>query len=259
MAGNAQKEETPVPGTVTNDGRGSSGVNEQIYGVSGSGASYLSISIDAIKLTLSEERFAPYVHDGADDRTGMARYSLNMSLCQALYPGIHCLEVALRNAIHRELAIHEGSDSWYDSLSMLSPQQRTDLSRATDKLRRMPFSLPITPGRVVAELSLGFWTAFFNKRNAVDALSSTLVQNVFRHAPKSTRSRRTLDDQLTTFRNLRNRVFHHERILHWKNLDETHAKMMTTISWICPHVAQVAQKHDNFKHVRQEGLRPWLS
>jgi len=33
-------------------------------------------------------------------------------------------------------------------------------------------------------------------------------------------------------RELRNRVFHHERIIHWADLDSRHAAIMETLGWI---------------------------
>lgn len=259
MKGDATKEETPVPVTATSDGRGSSGVNAQRYEDPGSGASLGSVNIEMIKSTLSEERFAPYVKDGVDDRKGLARYSLNIALSQALYPSIHCLEVALRNAIHRELMNATSSDTWFDTLPMLTDKQRKDVTDAREKLKRPGSSVTITSGQVVAELSLGFWTAFFNKRNARDVMSGQLVKRVFKHAPKRVRSLQHVDNQLTKFRILRNRVFHHERIIHWgEDLDKRHAQVIEVIRWICPHLAQVALKHDSYQRVRKDGLQPWL-
>lgn len=58
------------------------------------------------------------------------------------------------------------------------------------------------------------------------------LENHFHSAPKSQRDIRSLNRRLTLLRELRNRVFHHERIIHWTDLDTRHAAMLETIGWI---------------------------
>lgn len=43
---------------------------------------------------------------------------------------------------------------------------------------------------------------------------------------------KTLDQRWKRIRDLRNRVFHHERILHWNDLDQQHAEILEAIYWI---------------------------
>lgn len=257
MSALTQKEETPAPVTATSDGRGSSGVNAQRYDGLLAGASAGRDHRQLIN-TINPERFAPYVHDGADQLTGLARYSLNIALCQSLYPSIHCLEIALRNAIHSELTALARTDHWFDIVPELTDKQVADIEVAKNKLSKSTKAASPTSGQIVAELSLGFWTAFFNKHLAKSALSGQLVKNVFKHAPRSERNRSLIDSRLTTIRNLRNRIFHHERILHWKDLDNTHDRLLELISWICPDMAMMAQRHDTYKETRKHGLDPWL-
>jgi hypothetical protein len=45
-------------------------------------------------------------------------------------------------------------------------------------------------------------------------LGNWLAKDVFRLAPRTDRNTRTIDQRLTNVRNLRNRVFHHERLVH---------------------------------------------
>jgi len=45
---------------------------------------------------------------------------------------------------------------------------------------------------------------------------------------------RILYSALEHVRALRNRVFHHERIVHWKDLDAQHDLILQIIGWINP-------------------------
>jgi len=73
---------------------------------------------------------------------------------------------------------------------------------------------------MVAELHFGFWTGFFNKLHAQTGVGYFLTKNVFSCAPKTERDMSRLDTRWNRIRNLRNRVFHHERIIHWKDLSD---------------------------------------
>ena len=64
------------------------------------------------------------------------------------------------------------------------------------------------PGRVVAELSLGFWVALF-ARGYEESLWRTALYRCFDPTP----ARRQLHKQLNRLRRFRNRVAHHEPIL----------------------------------------------
>ena len=52
---------------------------------------------------LHSDRLDAYRQDGVDERTTLARYLMNMALSASLYPGLQFAEIALRNAVHREM------------------------------------------------------------------------------------------------------------------------------------------------------------
>jgi hypothetical protein len=57
---------------------------------------------------------------------------------------------------------------------------------------------------------------------------------------------------------LRNRVFHHERIIHWTDLDAQHAALLEVIQWASPELQQMAVVLDRYTAIRRQGLNPWL-
>ena len=107
-------------------------------------------------------------------------------------------------------------------------------------------------------MTFGFWTAFFNKRSAQNRDIIQLTTRVFRSAPKSQRDIRSLNRRLTLLRELRNRVFHHERIIHWGDLGTRHAVILETIGWISTELQELATVLDRFPTTRKAGIQPWL-
>jgi hypothetical protein len=211
-----------------------------------------------IESIIHSERLDAYRSDGADTTSTLARYLLNMALSEALYPALQLAEIALRNAVHRELSARCGTDAWYDSASArLTPWQQDKVSEIkTSLLKRRK---PLTPGRVVAELNLGFWTGFFNHSHARTGIGTHLAKHAFPHAPTSAQYQARLDKRWLDIRDLRNRVFHHERILHWIDLDSRHGAILEIISWMSPELHGLAISIDRFPSIRSAGLDPWLA
>ena len=116
----------------------------------------------------------------------------------------------------------------------------------------------VTPGRMVAELRFGFWTGFFNKIHAKNGLGHKLAATVFPHAPRVERDMRKIDYRWTRIRELRNRVFHHERIIHWNDLDFQYMMLLESTNWISPDLCLINGKINRFKDIRQGGVDPWV-
>jgi hypothetical protein len=204
------------------------------------------------------ERIDVYRRDGADHKLTLARYTLNMALSESLYPTLQFSEIALRNAVHQALTTRCGTDAWYDSpLARLSTWQQDKVDEAKDSLRKR--RKPLTPGRIVAELIFGFWTGFFNHWHARTGIGSYLAKNAFPHAPTAEQYQSKLDKRWLEIRDLRNRVFHHERILHWTDLNARHQAILEMISWISPGLHDLAIALDRFAALRKAGLKPWLT
>ena len=68
-----------------------------------------------VETHLNPERLGAYRQDGVDDAIALARYLLNMALCESLYSPLQFAEISLRNAMHISLTARTGSDTWYDS------------------------------------------------------------------------------------------------------------------------------------------------
>lgn len=215
---------------------------------------------DKIAASLSSERLDVY---GQQDTPGpcivLARYLLNMALCESLYSPLQLCEIALRNSVHRSLTNLYGREDWYDAPEFeLTQWAEGEIQKAKGKLQ---YTRKIeTPGRIVAELQFGFWTSLFEDHyQRRTRFMPGSIRHVFPFLPKSEHNRKAQKRVLESIRQLRNRVFHHERILHWTDLDVRHGEVLTVISWISKELHEAAEALDRFKVIRKEGLDPWIA
>jgi len=215
-----------------------------------------------IQDSLSTERLEAYAvrkTGVADDPAAtLARYLLNMALCESLYSPLQLCEIALRNAIHHHASSLMSREDWFDdSRFRLTPWAASEIAKA--KAQIIKSKKTVTAGRVVAELNFGFWTSLFEDHYEKQTpFLPSAFKGVFPRLPKSLHRRKERKADLEKIRILRNRVFHHERIVHWKDLDAQHQLILDVISWISPELRQMADALDRFRVVRSSGLNPWL-
>jgi hypothetical protein len=196
--------------------------------------------------------------DGVGSEVCVARYIWKMALCETLYSPLQLAEVALRNSMHQALAARYHTEDWFSpAADRLFGWQNEKIIAAR---RNLEFTGKQTdPGRLIAELSFGFWTGFFNSKHARSGLGHYLVRGAFPHAPREERSMERMDFHWKRIRTLRNRVFHHERIIHFTDLDAQHTLILDMIGWIRPELRQLASTLDRFATVHREGLTPWVA
>lgn len=194
----------------------------------------------------SRERVGRYVAwAGHCDIQASRLYSMNLQLSESLYVALQTLEVLLRNRIHEVLAAEHGQ-FWFEPQRgvLCIPRQHDQVRAATSDLHRQ--GRTVTPGGVISHLTLSFWTMMFNKEH------ETLWQKTL-HGIASERvlrglRRKQFSTPLVRIRHLRNRIAHHEPILHWP-LDAYHADMMQLMEWIAPQAACWCRRHDRFPHL----------
>jgi hypothetical protein len=203
--------------------------------------SYQTGEIDALERSLSVERFSGYVRSANGDRALAIRlYERNTRLSESLYGVVQGLEICLRNAVDRIFRSAYGPD-WYDHMPTLMyplPQKLADAKQSILRHGKL-----LTPGRVVAELSFGFWTALFGRKYET-RLWVPHLHKAFPNAIRPTASRKKsiamdradVAHRLESVRQLRNRIAHHEPILHYK-LDSEYCKILEATGWICPITA----------------------
>jgi hypothetical protein len=187
-----------------------------------------------IEETLSLDRFGTYLGWAAGDRNAAVRlYTLNAQLSESLYTPLHMLEVALRNRIHQVMQAAHG-EGWFDMQEhQLNPVQADMLAKARADLAEK--GKAETPGRIVASLTFGFWTAMLGKE--YETLWQTTLKDIARREDGKGLRRKDFTKSLGAIRTLRNRLAHHETVLHW-DLPKHYGNIMQMTAWLSPVAAE---------------------
>lgn len=201
--------------------------------------SYNASDIANIEASLSNERFATYTNAcGGDRRKAITLYEWNSAVSAAFYVPLQTVEVALRNACHRELVALFGA-AWPEEqtflrLDVISTQT---IAEATARLQRS--SPAVATSRIVSELSFGFWTRLLGRR-----FEQTLwipgLYRAFRHYRQQTgmrRSRPPIAKRFDYLRDFRNRIAHHEPVF-TRSLETDYALLLDTAAWMYPGIAE---------------------
>ncbi len=211
-----------------------------------------------IQEALSEERLSPYGADRVDECTVLARYLWNIALSEALYASLHIFEVIFRNKINQTLVLYNksktGTDDWYNNLTFVD-EGNDVLEKALNTLAKHG-KKPID-GRLVAELNLGFWVSLLSRKYSKMPYQPYILKNVFCNCPAKTRTVNDLHPILGKLLLLRNRISHHERIIHWKDLPSQHDYLLKITNWINPNSYVMIEKFDRFNDVYSNGIDPW--
>lgn len=205
----------------------------------------------ALRNSLSPERISTYQRPGETEAWLFARYLWDMTLSEALYPSLHSLEIGLRNTLHNTLTQDVNNSLWFDLPNILLPDEANRVYEAKQELTNV--GKPLDPGRIVAELSFGFWTSLLNARYE-QRLWPRLLQSAFPAMPRTLRNRKNISRRLNEIRKLRNRVFHYESVSRIPSLTRKHADILEAISWINPELRSMVELIDRFPEVHRSGL-----
>ena len=261
--------------------------------------------LENIVATFSDKRIASY--NASDYKKAVRLYQINLMLCEALYPSLHCLEIALRNSIDREVSKKYG-EFWFFpnyqffineiqkiSEHIFSDRQKPEnvqklyfldqdqdintffkdenlLPTGTDELDNVLYSLkncvrkyydnhlngqPVNikfkyedRNKIISDLSLGFWVALLHERKYRNIFN--LNPKIFEHSKRTDRynskGKALFSDYLEEIRRLRNRVFHHNKILK-EDLQTKHTRIINIIDWISPDTKSWLNDIDRFNEV----------
>ena len=179
---------------------------------------------------ISLERLAPYQARFKADSKALGAYAWNVALCESLYPVLNGLEVTLRNSIHDVASTEFGDDYWFDKLEL--PKSKKAVEKVRSRLANNPKDAGyLSAGRLIAELNFGFWVGLLDSSNE-QVLWPKLLKPVFPFATRKQRARFRMSERLHRIRILRNRVFHHEPVWYFADLEELHYATMESIGWM---------------------------
>lgn len=123
---------------------------------------------------------------GGNSKRAMTLYRKNLQLSQELFTVISCFEIALRNAIDKNLLLSLGND-WLRTGAAAggifdNNNCRLTKDNTNEAIRKLNHSY--THKKLVAELGFGFWRYMFAP-NQFAATGRTLLQ-IFPAKPRST-------------------------------------------------------------------------
>ncbi len=183
---------------------------------------------------LSIDRFQTYLTKAGTEAAALQLYAWNTAIAAAFHGPLQACEVILRNAVHETLSDAYGA-TWFDQAAPLQNAERSLVHTAEGGIlvRRNP----MTPGRVIAELSFGFWVRLFSNRYDRSLWRTDLAK---RFAPRP--QRKDLHDQLDRLRTLRNRIAHHEPIFQ-RNLNDDFNRVVDILMRLSPDTANWVHHH----------------
>jgi len=197
--------------------------------------------VAVLRARIAPARFDKYViAAGGDPSAGLQLYQWNIAVSGALHEAISQLEVLLRNALDEQLRryhgkVHSGGGDWYADLAVpLQADLRSQVAVARGRARKG--GRPEVHGKVIAELTFGFWRYLLDARHQA-TLWAPALRHAFPHLRPRVRSQ--VYDRVERLHRLRNRVAHHEPLYGlpleqaWRELVEVCGYVdPTTAAWV---------------------------
>lgn len=182
---------------------------------------------------LTAERLGSYLRwSSGDTGAAFALYEWNMTASAAIMHTTGMVEVVVRNSMDRalqELARRRAWPSWFDS-APLDQRGQSDIRKARERATRFG-SRPEVHGRVVAELTLGFWRYLAATRYLTTLWTPTLYSAFPAGPTDKLQQQRQVDRHLKNLLLVRNRAAHHEPI-HRRDLARDLAAAIEVTSWV---------------------------
>ena len=201
-----------------------------------------SINFQVIAQRLTATRLESYLQaTNGDVEAAIRLYDWNSNVASALYEDLGRLEVVFRNAVDQALVRYGTDRGWPDvwfRRTQLFPGQHA--SRTRDDINAARWRAtgggkhPEVHGKVIAELSFGFWR-YLCKHHHLTSLWVPAVASAFLLHPSAgdpRRIRSQVEDRMQRLHFLRNRIAHHEPI-HLRNLTRNYENLLELTGWMC--------------------------
>ncbi len=167
---------------------------------------------------LSQPRLNRFLIATANSKSKAQKlYRINLRVAQSFYPILNLFEIFFRNIVNYHVSSHFANPSWIltektgfmsdPSLSSSRFFLKNSVNKAEQTIRRKGGT--VTPGKVIAEQSLGYWTSLFEAHHY--RLIGGVVIHCFPHKPAHI-NRNLLNQKLNNIREFRNRIYHNEPI-----------------------------------------------
>lgn len=210
--------------------------------------------VDRVEWFVSQPRFEPYQQSaGGDRRIAVQLYQWNVALAAACFEAFHYVEIVVRNAIDRQLALRFTESRrgipWFMLQIVDDQKARKALEESVGRVRaRLRAQNPGRDGReqIVAGTDLGFWIELLH--GAYENLWREAVHKAF---PGSSGRRKDVLTVLEMLRVFRNRLAHHDSLLLVDvpaHLDE----MYRVLGWIDPVAKRWLERNERITAIYTE-------
>ena len=211
---------------------------------------------------LSKPRLDRYLISCSNSQArAVALYAENIKVSQAFYPLMNLFETFLRNKINENLTNYFADAAWIinQKAGFMSDPSLGNKYRLRKCVEDAEFNIrgTITPGKIVSEQSLGFWTSLFEPRHY--SLIYGSVIHCFSNKPASVK-RNDIANYLKRIREFRNRIYHNEAIC-FNNItiDFTHVSAIrsdiyTLLDWMDADLRLYVNQFDNINAATAQAL-----
>lgn len=196
---------------------------------------------------ISQERLTKYLKaSGHDAQRALDLYGWNIQISEAFFPVLGASEVCLRNIISARLFALYGPTWWDDAtfLMQIGGGKRI-VKTARDKLRKKG---KVVSGGMTAELNFGFWVNMLLPKHR--PVFWTDLYSSFSDLPPAV-TYNALYKRCDTVREFRNRVFHHEPILHL-NITQEYSQIIELITWLSRDKAKWIKQYSRVMAVARQ-------
>ena len=174
---------------------------------------------------VSSPRLERYRSPTGDDLETAVTYLWNIALSEALLQRLAAVEIGLRNTIHRTLAAFAGSAYWFQAF--LKEAHMNEVHEKWTLLSKR-HKKPPTAGKLIAELTFGFWPPLFEEpyHDLWWDNGATLFKSAFPFLPTGVPAHKSIVPKdiykrVEACHKLRNRVMHHEPVFGGLSLGST--------------------------------------
>lgn len=231
---------------------------EELPGLRCKGTKNMSYNKQFFEKVFSNKRMERYFKlYPQDESRAIMHYQCNLRLSEAMYPSLSVLEVTLRNSLCRELRLMTGREDWY-AIFPNTPgltNLNKDITQASKRISGRHEQ--VTPSKIIAELTLGFWVSLLNSE--YEKILWKDLRRAFPYMPKNRKQRKNVSAPLNRFRAFRNRVFHNESICwNFDRVKELHDEFIVLLGWMNKDVPSWLALSDRFDNVT-ENIRKVLN
>ncbi len=196
---------------------------------------------------MSHKRMRRYLESvSGDSRKAMTLYRHNLHLSQELFTIVSCFEVALRNAIDRQMVQRFGEEWLKESIQqggIFDNPRMGETKRIIEKAyNRLVRSHTYSHSKLIAELEFGVWKYMYSSMQ-YRATGQCLLR-VFPFKPRSSAqmqyNQSYIFNELDKVNSLRNRIAHHEPVCFYRQdsrIDTSYVineyqKIQTLFTWM---------------------------